>query len=113
VSGSTRVSELKGGSVRTYMVTPEKFGLKRWKTGEIKGGDPKENARILISVLEGKKGACRDVVLMNAAAAMVAGGLAKMLKDGITLAEEAINSGKAMKKLNELKEFSNSRQYDS
>jgi anthranilate phosphoribosyltransferase len=107
VTGRTRVTELKNGRIRTYFVTPEKFGVRRAEPGDIEGGDAKENAAIVLSVLKGERGPRRDVVLMNAAAALVAGFAAKDLKAGMTLAAGSIDSGRALDKLMKLIEITN------
>lgn len=97
----------------SYHVSPEDFGLKRASVKAIKGGTPAENAEVLRQVLTGKKGPRRDVVLMNAAAAITVANKASFggkpaLKEGVRIAEEAIDSGKALEKLNQLIEFSQS-----
>jgi len=107
ITGKTKVTELKEGRIRTYYITPEKFGLKRAALEEIAGGNAKENADIIVSVLKGERGPRRDVVLLNAAAALVAGSRAKDFKAGISLAAEAIDSGKALDKLLKLVELTN------
>lgn len=109
ITGPTQVSELKNKRVRTYKITPERFGLKRARLEDIKGGDAEANARIVISVLEGEKGPRRDVVLFNAAYALVAAEKTRDVKAGIRLAEASIDSGAAMEKLQQLKAFTNSR----
>jgi anthranilate phosphoribosyltransferase len=89
-------------------VTPEHFGFKEAGMDEIKGGTPEENAGALRRILDGKKGALRDVVVMNAAAAMVAGNLTSDLESGARLAEEVIDSGRAREKLDRLVALSQS-----
>jgi anthranilate phosphoribosyltransferase len=106
VTGKTFVSELKKGSIKNYEVTPEEFGLPRAKPDSLKGGTAKDNAELLRSILSGKKGPCRDIVLMNAAAALLAGDKVTTLGQGITLAEQAIDNGKALQKVEELISFS-------
>ena len=106
VTGKTFVSELKKGSIKNYEVTPEEFGLPRAKPDSLKGGTAKDNAELLRSILSGKKGAQRDIVLMNAAAALLAGDKITTLGQGITLAEQAIDNGKALQKVEELISFS-------
>lgn len=101
----TKVSELKDGKVNTYSIKPEEFGMTRCKLFELQGGEPDDNARIIREILKGDKGAKRDVVVLNAAAAIVASGMAEEMKEGIKLAEEAIDSGKAMEKLEKLIEI--------
>lgn len=103
--GETKIAELRDGKILTYRVYPEDFGLKRAKTAEIEGGDAEENARIAIDILEGGKGAKRNAVLMNAAAALVVGGLAVDLKEGVELATLSIDSGEAYRKLEDLVRF--------
>jgi len=105
ITGPTQVSELKSGKVRTYRITPEQFGLKRSTLKAIAGGDAKKNAEIILSVLKGKKGPRRDVVLLNTAYALLASAAAKNTKSAIALAERSIDSGRAMEKLNKLKNF--------
>jgi anthranilate phosphoribosyltransferase len=107
ITGRTFVSELKNGEVSTYTVEPEDFGLPRASMEEVKGGDAQENAQIVLSVLSGEPGAKRDIVLLNAAAALVAAGRAVDFNEGIKQAAEAIDSGKALKKLEALKELTN------
>lgn len=107
ITGRTKVTELNKGRMRTYYVTPERFGLKRAGLDDIRGGGAKENAGIVISILKGDRGARRDVVLLNASAALVAGGRAKDFKTGAKMAAESIDSGRAMDKLLKLIELSN------
>ncbi|EHP87375.1 anthranilate phosphoribosyltransferase [Methanotorris formicicus] len=109
-TGETKISELKDGDVKTYTITPEEFGFKRANVDELKGGDAKENARILREILDGKEGAKRDIVLINAAAALYVCNEAKSLEEGIKMAEKSIDSGKAMEKLEKLVEFTNNIQ---
>ena len=103
----TKVTELKDGKLRTYHIKPEDFGFKRCKPEDLKGGDPVQNAEIILSILKGKKGPQYDVVLLNAAAAIVAGGMAKSLEEGISTARGSIDSGAALERLNKLVEMSN------
>ena len=106
ITGKTFISELKKGSIRNYEVTPEEMGLSRAKPDSLKGGTAKDNADLLRSILSGKKGAQRDIVLMNAAAALVAGDKVATFGQGIALAREAIDNGKALQKVEELVKFS-------
>lgn len=106
LTGSTRVSELKKGSVSTYDVSPEDFGLSVAKASDLMGGEADENAAITLAILKGEQGPKRDIVLLNAAAAIVAGGKASDLAEGVQVATEAIDSGKAMEKLEGLKTVS-------
>jgi anthranilate phosphoribosyltransferase len=106
ITGSTRVGEVREGQVHTYEVTPEEFGLQRATLEEIAGGDAALNATLISEVLAGKKSARRDVVLLNAAAALVAAGSADHLRDAIPLAARAIDSSAALGKLEALIAFS-------
>jgi len=108
LSAHTKVSELKDGKVTTYYLNPEDYGMKLVSKEELVGGDSKENAKIILSILNGERGPKRDIVVLNAAAALYVGKAVENIRDGIALAEELIDSGKALEKLNELKEYSNS-----
>ena len=101
-TGESRVSEVREGMVRSYTVRPEDFGLARTTIAELMGGDREENARIIRAILEGEAGARRDIVLMNSAAALVAGAKARDLKEGVGLAAHSIDSGAARRKLEAL-----------
>jgi anthranilate phosphoribosyltransferase len=103
----TRVTELKNGSIDTYFIKPEDFNFKKVEKGDLKGGNAEENAAIVIEILKGEKGPKRDIVLMNAAAALVTGDKAKDFNVAVTLASNAIDSGSALKKLEEVKKVSN------
>jgi anthranilate phosphoribosyltransferase len=105
ITGPTRVAEARDGTVRTYEVDPEEFGMSRATLRDISGGDAPENAAIVREVLSGKKSAWRDVVLLNCAAALVAAGRVDHLADGIPAAARAIDSGAAAAKLAELVRF--------
>ena len=107
ISGPTQVAELKNKKVKTYTITPQKYGFKRASLETIKGGSLEENAGAALSVLEGKKGPKRDVVLLNAGYAIYAASGAKTVKEAIKKAEACIDSGAALEKLNQLKRFSN------
>ena len=107
ITGESKVTELKSGQVHTYSVTPEEFGLRRASLDEIRGGDAPQNGRIILEVLEGREGPRRDIVLLNAAAGLVASGSANDFTQGVRLAAESIDSGKAMGKLRRLIEFTN------
>jgi anthranilate phosphoribosyltransferase len=107
IIGKTQVSQLKDGEVSTYMIEPEDFGMSRADLGDIRGGDVQENANIVLSVLKGESGAKRDMVLLNAAAALVAAGRAADFPEGITQAAESIDSGRALEKLEGLKRVTN------
>jgi anthranilate phosphoribosyltransferase len=99
ITGSTRIAEVRDGQVRSYEVTPEEFGLQRATLEDISGGDATMNAALIREVLAGEKSARRDVVLLNAAAALVAAGRADHLRDAVPLATNAIDSGSAREKL--------------
>ncbi len=104
--GATRITELRDGELVTYDFVPEEVGIKRAADTEaIGGGAAEENARQLVSILDGDGGPARDIVILNAAAAIAAGGLAEALADGVLLAAESVDSGKAMGKLEELRRF--------
>ncbi len=105
ICGPTKVSHLKDGEVHTFQMTPEEYGLQRADCADIVGGDARENANITRSILTGDKGPKRDMVLLNASAAFVASGVCDNIKDGIRIAEDAIDSGKALQKLDGLIEF--------
>lgn len=105
ISGPSRIAEVRDGQVRTYEVTPEEFGITRAPIDAISGGDAAGNAAIIREVLTGKKSARRDVVLLNAAAALVASGRADHLGDAISLGAQSIDSGAATNKLEALIRF--------
>jgi anthranilate phosphoribosyltransferase len=101
--GETRVTELRDGELQTYDVAPEHVGLARAVgPDQLQGGAPQDNAELLVKVLEGQKGPARDIVVLNAAAAIAAGGKADTLKDAVPIAAEAIDSGAALDKLRQL-----------
>jgi anthranilate phosphoribosyltransferase len=102
VTGMTHVSEVKDGATERYSVLPEDLGVRRWTASDIAGGDAELNGRILRDVLGGQKGAPRDAVLANAAAALVCGGAAKDLLGGVRIAAESIDRGAAREKLERL-----------
>jgi anthranilate phosphoribosyltransferase len=107
ISGPTRIAEVRDGSVRTYEVTPEEFGMKRGTLDDIAGGDAAANAAIIQEILGGRKSPRRDVVLLNAAAALAVAGKADHLVDALPLASKAIDSGAAAEKLDYLVRFTN------
>ena len=106
ITGVTRVAEAREGSVRSYEIEPEEFGMKRATLQDIAGGDATENAAIIRAVLGGEKSPRRDVVLLNSAAALVAAGRAEHIAKAIPLAEKSIDSGAAAEKLEALQSFS-------
>ncbi len=107
VTGETRVSELKDGLVITYNINPVDLFDEMYPVGDLRGGEASVNGQITKDVLSGKDGACRKIVILNAALAIVAGEKAKTLEEGIVLAEECIDGGGAIKKLQALIELSN------
>lgn len=107
ITAPTRVAEVHNGAVRTYEVTPEEFGISRASLADISGGDAAENAGIIREILEGKKSPKRDVVLLNAAAALVVAGKTDHLSNGVVQAAKSIDSGAAAEKLRALVQFTN------
>ena len=108
-TGATKVCELKSGKIESYEVSPEDVGLPRTTLADISGGSPDANALILKSILAGETGPKRDIVLLNTAAALVAADLAPNLTEGIDLAAESIDSGRAEAKLTDLIRFTTTR----
>jgi len=109
ISGKTKISELKNGKIKTFELSPKDIGLAKGKKSDLLGGSANENAAIALGVLKGEeKGAKRNCVLLNAGAAIYVSGKANTIKEGIKLAAEAIDSGAAYKKLEELVKFTNS-----
>lgn len=101
----TTISELKNGSVETYTISPEQFRIEKTTLDTLRGGDALANAMITIEILKGKNGPQRDIILLNSAAALLAADRAKSFDDGIRLAAESIDSGKALEKLEALKAY--------
>ncbi len=108
VCAKTHIFEINRGKVSEYNISPEDFGMKRHAIDEIAGGDAEINRDIIIRVLKGAEGAKRNIVVLNAAAAISASGKAESIKDAIPLAKDSIDSGKAEKKLQEMIEYTNS-----
>jgi len=108
VTGKTQVCELKDGLINSYSISPEDYGLSQARLDSLRGGTVHENAALLRSILAGAEGPQRDVVLMNTAAVLVAGDRVGTLKQGVALAEEVIDNGHALVKLEQLIEFSQS-----
>lgn len=106
-TSETIISELKKGSVKTYKVKPGDFGIKKAKPSDLKGRDVSFNAKLTMDILNGKKGAQRDIVILNAGAALYAADLAKNIKQGVKLAAQSIDSGRAKLKLEALKRMTN------
>lgn len=108
LTGKTIVSEINNGEVSTYQVTPEQFGLHHASLEELQGGDGIQNAKITTGILKGEvQGGKREIVLLNAGATLYAGGLSDSIADGIQLAAESIDSGRAYGVLEKLVEMSN------
>lgn len=108
MSAPTKVCEIKDGWFRTTVISPEDFGFERCTKEDLKGGTPEENTKIVRDILGGQKGNKRNAVLMNAGASLYIGGKADSMKEGIELAAEIIDSGKALETLDKLIEVSNS-----
>ena len=104
-TGKTKISELSNGKIKTYYIKPGDFGLKQNKLDEIQTKSIQENANSLLDVLKGKNGAKRNIVLMNAGAAVFISGKASSIQEGIEIARESIDSGKALEKLYLLRDF--------
>jgi anthranilate phosphoribosyltransferase len=101
-TGTTEVAELRDGKVSTFAVTPEDAGLPRARRDDLKGADPATNAARMVDLLDGRSGPLRDVVLLNAAAALIVAGRARDLRDGVAQAAKAIDSGAAKRVLERL-----------
>jgi len=101
-TGETEIAELLSDTIRTYTIRHDTFGIAHAQIQDLAGGDPQHNARIIRDILGGERGAARDIVLMNAAAAIYVGGLARDLHEGIRLAAASIDSGNASARLNAL-----------
>ncbi len=107
ITGKTKVTEFKDGGIKTYLIQPEDFGLKRARLMEIEGGGKRENAEIILNILKGARGAKRDITVLNAASAFMIAGRAKDFNEGIELANQSIDSGEAFKTLERLIGFTN------
>jgi len=107
ITDGTRISRWNGSTVDTFYITPEQAGILPAKRIALSGDSKEENARITLDILHGVRGPKRDIVLMNAAAALMVSGLASDLETGIALAADAIDSGKALAKLNQIRKLSN------
>jgi anthranilate phosphoribosyltransferase len=103
----SRITELRDGLIRTYDIVPERYLGRRAAPAEVAGGDPQFNATLTRRILHGEKGGARNVVLLNAAAALMAAGRAESFEDGLRLAAESIDSGAARDKLERLVRFTN------
>ena len=105
---TTMVTEIRRGKVESYEVQPSGLGLETATAADLIGGDPSENAELTRRILKGEKGPKRDIVLLNSAFAIMAGGKADSPKDGLARAAESIDSGAALKKLEALADMSQS-----
>jgi anthranilate phosphoribosyltransferase len=103
-TGPTQVAELREGQVRIFQVTPEAVGLPRADLADLRGGEPEVNAKALSDLLDGAKGAYRDIVLLNAAAAFLVADKVETLRDGVELAGQVIDGGHARRALQKLAE---------
>ncbi|MEE2704864.1 MAG: anthranilate phosphoribosyltransferase [Pseudomonadota bacterium] len=107
ISGDTLICELKANKIKKFSLNPTDAGLKESPIEEIKGGDPQYNAKAIVNLLNGKKNAYRDIVLINAAAALMLANKTVNIKDGVTIASKSIDTGSAKNALNKLIEISN------
>ncbi len=105
LAGETRITEVRDGRISSFSVTPEEFGVARAPLEALRGGTPHENAALILQIFQGHPGAPRDVVLVNAAAALVVTGIAGDFRSGARLAAHSIDSGAALAKLHQLKSF--------
>ena len=105
ITTETKISEIQGGKVVNYSISPEQFGIKRASLADIQGGTPKENAQIIIDIFNGVKSAKRDIVLLNAGASIYIGKMATSIEQGVEIAAQIIDTGKAMDKLNQLRNY--------
>ena len=108
VSDKTAVCELKDGEIMSYEISPEYFGMENASKEDLVGGSPKENAQITLSILNGEKGPRRNAVLLNSAAGLYVAGKVESLREGVELAEEIIDSGKALEQLEKFIYITNS-----
>ena len=107
MSAPTSVCEIRDGWFKSYTIAPEDFGFERCTKADLLGGTPEENAQITLSILRGEKGHKRNAVLMNAGASLYIGGKAQSMEEGVRLAADLIDSGKALETLNRLIKISN------
>jgi anthranilate phosphoribosyltransferase len=107
-TGNTCVCELDNGAINTYTLNPGSFGIASASLSDLRGGDTRENARIIREILAGERGAFRDIVLMNAGAAIYTGGQARNLHEGIGRAASSIDAGNASARLDALVEATRS-----
>ena len=108
LSGPTKVHEVKDGAIRHYEITPQEAGLEPAPQKAIKGGTPEQNAAAVTSILQGERGPLRDVVVLNAAAALIAADTATDLREGARIAADSIDSGNAAARMNAFVELTQS-----
>ena len=106
LSAPTTIGEFRNGTYKKYVIAPEDYGFQRCRKEDLQGGTPEENAAITVSILKGERGHRRNAVLMNAGASLYIGGKAETMADGVKLAAELIDSGKALETLKKLIEVS-------
>ena len=107
VSDKTCVCEIRDGEIKSYEIDPSEFGFVKCSIEDLVGGDPKENARITLDILKGQKGPKRNAVVLNSAAGLYVAGAAESIGDGVKIAEDMIDSGKALQQLENFIEFTN------
>ncbi len=107
ITGPTRIAELSNGEIKSFTITPEDYNIQRASLDDIRGGNATENAQIIRSILKGEKGPKRNIVLLNAAAGLFLGGKAQSVKDGVALAEKAIDTGLTAATLQQLVAITN------
>ena len=107
LSAPTSICEIEEGTLRRYTITPEQFGMRRCRKEELMGGTPQDNAQITLSILQGEKGARRDAAVLNAAAALYVAGRAASIQEGVRIAQETIDSKKALEQLYDFIRLSN------
>ncbi len=107
VSDKTCVCEIKDGEIKSYEIDSSDFGFEKCSIEDLVGGDPKENARITLDILKGQKGPKRNAVVLNSAAGLYVAGAAESIGDGVKIAEDMIDSGKALQQLENFIEFTN------
>lgn len=107
VSDKTCVCEIRDGETKSYEIDPSEFGFEKCSIEDLVGGDPKENARITLDILKGQKGPKRNAVVLNSAAGLYVAGAAESIGDGVKIAEDMIDSGKALQQLENFIEFTN------
>ena len=107
ITGKTKVTEFKDGGITSYFIEPKDFEMRKGRLVEIKGGTKEQNAKIILDVLKGDRGAKRDIIVLNAAAAFMIAGSVRDFNEGIELANQSIDSGKALHTLERLIEFTN------